>query len=97
MMNQFNKDKGIEDVDDFNCYVEEQFTCFLIELIKDPSMTRPINEDDDVGDDEVKFIYTNKAIKIIDRYKSRIHKIGEAHFPNDLLEIECESYMYKEF
>lgn len=84
----------IETDDDFNMVVEDMFTEFLKDLSKKDWATRPI-EDDDSCDNGIEYVYTTRAMRLIDRYKSRMCKVGNAHFPDG--DIECESYMYVEF
>ena len=95
-MKAFNVNKGIEDADDFSEVASEQLSCFLEELIKDPSMIREIDENDDFVPDGCTFLYTPKAVKIIEDYRSRLHRIGETHFPDNYEDININSYLYIE-
>jgi hypothetical protein len=94
-MNPFNTDKNIQDDSDFNAYVEDQFTAFLQEMQGNKALLRPITKDDDFWLPEgCTHVYTSKAMKMIDRYRTRIFAIGHAHFPGG--DIRCESYLLLE-
>jgi len=94
-MKPFNKDKGIENDYDYSCIASELFECFLEQLIRDLSMTREINEDDDLVPDRCAFVYTQKAVRVIENYRNRLYRIGEAHFPDG--DINISSYLYNEY
>ena len=90
--NEKNKIK-IESDEDFNLVVEDMFQEFLESLIKnDWAKTRL--KDDDLLVDGFEFRYTQRAMKLIERYKHRMCKIGDRHFPDG--DIRCESHLYVE-
>ena len=83
----------IESDEDFNLVADDMFTEFLEGLIIEKGMTRKPREDDMV-DEGLEFVYTEKAMRLIETYRRRICRVGNHHFPNG--DIVCESWLYIE-
>jgi hypothetical protein len=90
----FNSKKQIADVDDFNEYASQIFEEYLKTFTKENGLIKDVTEDDYV-DDECQFLYTQKGMRLVDRMKDRLVKVGNHHYPNE--DIEIETYMYREY
>lgn len=84
----------IESNQDFNLVADDMFTEFLESITDKKWGTRPINEDDFGVDDAIAFMYSDRAEKLIERYRQRMCKVGNTHFPDG--DIECNSHLYVE-
>lgn len=91
-MKPFNSNKEINDIDDFNEYASELWESFLTSFTKENKLIRDVDEDDMV-DEGIDFIYTTRGTRLADRMRDRLATIGEAHFPNDWIEIESNYYI----
>lgn len=79
----------VKDVDEFNDKAEEILTGFCEGLEKE-GQTRPPEEDES----SFLFMWTNKAMKLIDTEIGRLCDIGMMYF--DQLDINISSHMYNE-
>lgn len=94
-VSEFN-DEEIQDVFEMNDGLSEMFGSFLIQLEGNTEMTRePTEEDGDFKEENIAFMWTDKACRLIHEEKKRLIEIGKKYFPND--DIEVESTMFKEF
>jgi len=93
-MRRFNSKKNIENVEDFNECASQIFEEYLKTFTKENGLIRDVTENDYV-DDDCKLLYTQRGMRLIDRMKDRLVKIGDYHFPNE--DIEIETYMYREY
>jgi hypothetical protein len=95
----FNPKKGIKDVDDYAELANEYLEEFIEGLVEGGGyITEP--HPNDHCPDEVSYFYTDKAVSLIDKYKTLLYQIGQNHFPDedwDLIYIEPPSYLYQDF
>ncbi len=91
-MKTFNANKNIADCDDYNEYASELFQEFLQTFTIESGLIRKMTEND-YGDEDWEYIYTNKGMILAKRMKDRIIKVGEAHFPCDYIEIDAGNYL----
>jgi hypothetical protein len=91
-------EKRIEDVSDFNSYASDLWGTFLEELTNDEKFARPVDASDveDGFPEDWTFTYTTRGQTLAERYRNRLHAVGEKHFPNDAYHIEIESGLYQE-
>jgi hypothetical protein len=82
----FNHKKGIKCADGFNDYATEIFEKFLEGFTKENKLIRDV-EEDDMADEEIVFMYTNKGMKLADRMKGKLLKVGSKYFPDDDIDI----------
>lgn len=92
-MKQFNAKKKIEDVDDFNEYASQLFENYLENFTLENGLIREVTEDDGGDTESLSFIYTNRGYRLADKMRSLLYKVGNAHFPNDDIEIETHLFM----
>lgn len=81
--------KDVETIEDFEGRVEQIMDDYLFSFVGVDGLTRePTEEDQDsfCGED-IGWMYTRRAMKLIDRIKDRIRKVGERHFPGQDFEI----------
>lgn len=78
------KNKKIEDADDFSDYCEYILDNFCCSLEGDDRYVRPLNDEEkELYSSEyptTTFIYKNKGSAIVERYMSRLFKIGIRYF-----------------
>lgn len=89
-----SKKRKIENEKSFNDEASDVFHRFLESLTEKDGFKRPVREDD-LADEGWEFIYTEKGMRIIERMKYRLRKVGMAHFPN--IDIQLDSYLYQEY
>ena len=96
-MRDFNKNKGIEDADGYSDYAGEIFTNFLQGFTKENKLIIEATQEhyDDGLDEDCMFIYSTRGQKLAEKMLSKLHEIGELHFPND--DIEIYSSLYQEY
>lgn len=95
-MKPFNPKKKIEDADDYIMYATDTFDAFLMTFTHDNGLLRDVTEDDYVDENE-DVLYTDRAMRLAEKMKKLLVRIGEAHFPNSDVEIEIESDYYREY
>lgn len=79
------------DAYDFESYCDDVLTDFIDTFTFDNGLIRNVDEDDDVDDNVLSFVFTQKGTKLIDRFKNRLQKIGDKLFPNEEIEVKCSS------
>jgi hypothetical protein len=72
------------------------YGAFLESLQGDPKFVRPV-EEDDMADEDWAFVYTDRAMRLIDRLHSRMMKIAEKKFGADAIDIDISSHLYLEY
>jgi len=87
----------INNAEDLNDIISDMFTDFLFDFTDRAGMTYPAVGDSPLVEYEegIEFYYTKKAMILIERYKSRMEKVFDKHFPFD--EFNPVSSYYKEF
>lgn len=87
------ENRNINTADDYNEWATEMLHCMIERVQELPWSTRRPNEDDPV-DDDFSFMWTRRAIRLIEDYKSRLYRVGDKYFPNEI-EIE-DSILYQD-
>lgn len=92
---EFN-DEEIEDEEDMSYLLSESmFTPFLEDLEKEPGMLEPLDEDTMwCADEGISFLWSDKAMKLIEKEHNQLYSIGMKYFPDG--DIEITSHLYKE-
>ncbi len=80
--------------------VEQEMDEYCEELHKEEGMTRPVNEDDPVGDMDaeqikISFMWTNKAVKMIENEMNQWTSIAAKYYPDEGIEVRTN--WYKEY
>jgi len=83
----------VEYVSEFNDEASDILTDFC-EKLKKNGGTRPITEDDIVGDYDGDWLWTDFAVAKIDKEIDRLSAIGCKYF--DKMEVDIYSHMYKD-
>jgi len=91
-MKEFNTKKKIEDVGDFEEYCIEILESYLDTFTKDAGLIRDVEEDDLTYEDEISFIYTLEGERLAKKMIGLLHKIGEAHYPSEDIEISTSKF-----
>lgn len=82
----FNESKDIKDECDFSEYASAMLDNFLESFTIENGLIKMINEDDEGVDESWTFLYTDKGMKLKERYESRLANVAEAHeFELDLI------------
>lgn len=86
----------ITDVEDFNLVASDIFEGFLKTFTQENGLLRPVTEDDDhdSSEDGIQWVYTKRGIELAERMKSRLHAIGEAHYPHDDMYVNIDAGSY---
>lgn len=86
----------VEDVYEYNDEASEILTAFCEDL-EAKGMTRPITDDDPIDPDSenILYLWTDEAVRLIDVEIGRLYKIGEKYF-GVTLDMDISSYMYRE-
>ena len=93
IITEFNSEE-IEGDDEMSELLSQAFEEFCEDAESGEGMTRPIEEEDDGDVEWASFMWTDKAIKIIEAERNRLHQIGIKYFPDG--DICIESYMFRE-
>jgi hypothetical protein len=94
IMIQFNPKKQINDVDDYIEYANCMWEIYLDTFTRENGLIRDVREDD-YFDEHIAFCYTNKGIRLAEKMRTKLIKIGEDHYPNE--DICIENYLYQEY
>lgn len=85
-MKDFKLDKQITNVHEFNDYTCEMLESFLESMQNKIEFVRPVDKDCDNVPDEWEVVYTNRAMRLINRFKERVMKVGFARYEEDDVE-----------
>lgn len=91
-MKAFKEKRKIEDVGDYIGEANDIFDSFLQTFTKENKLIRDVTEDD-FWEEGIDFIYTAKGTRLADKMRRLLIKVGEAHFPNEDIEIESNYYI----
>jgi hypothetical protein len=90
------QDKNIIDTDDFNCYASDMFDDYLSRFSVENGLKRYVNTGD-VVDENWEFIYTNKGVRLAEKYIRLLNIVFDNHFPEaEWFEFEIYSHLYQE-
>lgn len=89
------ENRDIKTDDDYSDYASQMFEGFLERLLTIEWATRKVN-DDDPFDDEVDFVWTRRAMRLIENYKRRLYDVGYENFPEGDIFIYNNTY-YQEY
>lgn len=91
-------DKHILNADDFNIYCEELLDSFCQTIEGSPLYTRDITPEDDEhlrsSYPDLTVIYNSKGSALIERYISRLYKVGIKYF--DEMDLEIRTHWFVE-
>lgn len=93
-MKEFNIKKKIETSVDFEDYCIDLFERFLDTFLKENYLVREAEEGDLADPDEITFMYTRKGDRLASKMLRLLYKIGEAHYPNE--DINIITYKYQQ-
>lgn len=91
------KDKKIVEADDFNEYCEFLLDDFCCGLEGDERYTRPLNDEEkelySAEYPTTTFMYKNRGSEIVERYISRLFKVGIRYFDEFDLQIKTSWFV----
>lgn len=81
----------IKTAEDYNFICDDMISEFMQDMRPESGMTRePTQEDIENFDGyEIGFMYTQKAMRLLDRYTRRLGDLGKKYFPEEDIHIEC--------
>jgi hypothetical protein len=87
--------------DDFETFEEkanEIYEAFLEGMQDDPKYTRPVDDDDPADAEGAQFMYTYRAITLIERLHDRLCKLCTLKFGKDkAFDMNISSHLYQEY
>jgi hypothetical protein len=95
-MKDFKPEKQITDYHSFNEYTCEMLEVFLESMQGKREFLRLVDKDNDDVPEEWEFMYTNRAMRLINRFKERVMKVGFARYDEDDVE-EPSSYLLTDY
>lgn len=87
--------RHIDNADDYMDYATQLLETFLESFTIEDGLIRDVTEDDAVPADECYFMYTEKGCRLAEKMRDKLIEVGEAHFPND--DIEITTSMLQEY
>lgn len=89
-----NQLKNILNADDFEGVLNDNFEGLLESLKDNRKFVIPVDDYDGPIEDHWQWVYTGRAMILIENYRRRLHMLGEKLFPG--VEFEISSSLYQE-
>lgn len=87
--------------DEFEAFQEkanEIYEAFLEGMQDDPKYTRPVDDDDPADAEGAAFMYTDRAMTLIERLHDRLSKLCARKFGEDkAFDLDISSHLYREY
>lgn len=85
--------QNIKNPSEFEDVCDDILNEFMDSLTLDSPYIREVDEQDmeewDMDECTLSFIFTTKGMRLMERYISRLQKLGERLYPEDNIEVQC--------